>query len=466
MTEKAPRSYSLLELAQGVERMFQQHWTQYYWVRAEINKLNIYKHSGHAYLELVEKQHEKVVVELRGMIWNSELPRIQQQFREAVREELKDGIKILCYARLRYTPRHGISLEIKDIDPSFSMGDLEREKKACMDELQKKGLFHRNASLSLPLLPQRLAIISVESSKGYQDFLHLLQAADNQYGFKFFHLLFPALLQGDKAVQDISRQLQRIGQVAHHFDAILIIRGGGGDIGLSCYNHLQLCTAIANSPLPVLTGIGHTTNQTVAEMVAHTSAITPSHLAEQLLGSFHHFSDQLQTIKRTLHEEPPFILQAGKQHFEQLTSLFHWKVQDTLRLHQGKLQEESHSLSKAAFLLQSKANQQMTKQLWKFIPSTQWRLRESGNNLDALQQMLPHFAKKLLKDCTEELQQQVEMVQAYDPQRVLERGYSITSINGRAVRNSQELKEGDILLTQFAQGSTSSVVKKNNQTDE
>ena len=257
MTDTTPKTYSLLELAQGVERMFQKHWSQYYWVRCEINKLGVYKHSGHAYPDLVEKNNGQVVVEMRGMIWKSDLLRIQERFRHEVKEELKDGMKMLCYGRLRYSPRHGISLEIKDIDPSYSLGDLEQEKKACILQLQQQGLWKRNASLKLPLLPQRLAIISVESSKGYQDFIHVLHEAQILFGFHFFHHLFPALLQGDKAVDQITHQLQRVASVAKHFDAVLIIRGGGGDIGLSCYNHLQLCTAAPSNDQYGIKMLGH-----------------------------------------------------------------------------------------------------------------------------------------------------------------------------------------------------------------
>lgn len=459
MTDMTPKTYSLLELAQGLERMFQKHWSQYYWVRCEINKLGVYKHSGHAYPDLVEKNNGQVVVEMRGMIWKSDLLRIQERFRHEVKEELKDGMKMLCYGRLRYSPRHGISLEIKDIDPSYSLGDLEQEKKVCIIQLQQQGLWKRNASLKLPLLPQRLAIISVESSKGYQDFIHVLHEAQMLFGFHFFHHLFPALLQGDKAVDQITHQLQRVASVAKHFDAVLIIRGGGGDIGLSCYNHLQLCTAIANCPIPVLTGIGHATNQTVAEMVAHTSAITPTKLAEKLLDQFHFLADQLSQAKETLQATWHEKRNASRQRIHQTSLQFQWQARMLLQQQGNELRKQGQELVNLSRSVQVLAQGQLRQSLWKMQAVVHWRMRDEAKRLHTLQLSLPEISLKRIKDHHDLLHALAQMVQAYDPQQVLARGYSITTLNGKAVMGAHELKEGDTLITQFAEGRSGSIVQ-------
>ena len=147
-------------------------------------------------------------------------------------------------------------------------------------------------------MPQRIAIISVETSKGYADFIKVIET--NSWNYKFFHLLFPSLLQGDKAVEDIINQLRRIEKVKEHFDVVAIIRGGGGDVGLSCYNNYKLAKEIALFPIPVITGIGHSTNETVTEMISFSNAITPTKLAEYLIQMFHNFLVPVQEAENTV----------------------------------------------------------------------------------------------------------------------------------------------------------------------
>src|SRR5690606_26888894 len=182
----------------------------------------------------------------------------------------------------------GISLRIIDIDPNFSLGLLVREKQQSIERLRKEQIFDANRRIPFPLLPKRIAIISVETSKGLADFLNILD--HNDWHYRFEYSLFPALLQGEKAIGSIIGQLHKIAESGSQFDAVALIRGGGGDVGLSCYNHYALASEIARFPIPVLTGIGHATNETVSELVAYKNAITPTGLAEFLIQHFHNFS--------------------------------------------------------------------------------------------------------------------------------------------------------------------------------
>src|SRR5690606_5794462 len=154
-----------------------------------------------------------------------------------------------------------------------TLGDLEKEKQETIQKLRDEGAYAKNKSLTMALLPKRIAVISVETSKGYADFMKVLET--NEWDYRFYHVLFPSLLQGEKAVGSIRGQLKKIKKLKGHFDVVAIIRGGGGDVGLSCYNHYELAKDIAKFPLPVITGIGHATNETVAEMIAYSDAITP-----------------------------------------------------------------------------------------------------------------------------------------------------------------------------------------------
>lgn len=286
--------FTLQEVARSIQKTIANRYGSAYWIRAEINKLNHYPHSGHCFPELVEKKEGKVVAEMRSTLWSTDYKRINQEFLEAVKEPLKDGITVLMLASIQYDPLYGLSLKIHDIDPVFSLGQLELEKVQSIARLKKEGLFHLNKQLPFPLVPKRLAIISVESSKGYADFNQII--LNNPHKYTFEMELFPALLQGDRSVASIIYQLMAIKERANEFDVVLIMRGGGGEVGLSSYNHYDLASAIAAFPLPVMTGIGHSTNETVSELVAYRKAITPSELADFLIRHFHDFAEALEQL--------------------------------------------------------------------------------------------------------------------------------------------------------------------------
>jgi len=227
--------FSLLEVTQSVKKTLSERYKSSFWVKAEMNKLNHYPQSGHCYPELVEKKDGKIIAQMKANLWKDDYNKISNNFQRIVKEPLKDGIKILFCAKITFHPTYGLSLRIMDIDTSYSLGDLEKEKAETIEKIKKEGIYNNNKEQKLPLLPKRIAIISVQTSKGYSDFIKVIE--ENSWGYKFFHLLFPSLLQGEKAVDSLINQLQRIKRVKTHFDVVAIIRGGGGDIGLSCYNN-------------------------------------------------------------------------------------------------------------------------------------------------------------------------------------------------------------------------------------
>src|SRR5690606_8335154 len=309
--------FTLSQVAAKIKKTLAERYSQSYWIKAEMNKLNLYQHSGHCYPDLVEKRNGKVISQIRANLWQSDYQNINKRFLEVLKEPLKDGIKILFLARIHFHSAHGLSLQIIDIDPSFTLGDLEQEKQETIKKLNAEGVFKLNKSRKLALLPQRIAVISVETSKGYEDFLSVLN--QNSWNYAFFCYLFPSILQGDKAVNGIIGQLERIKKVLTHFDAVVIIRGGGGDIGLSSFNQYKLSKAIAEFPLPVLTGIGHTANETVSEMVSYYNAITPTKLAEFLIQKFHNFSVPIKEAEQKVIDLSLRFLHDTKSSFENIT---------------------------------------------------------------------------------------------------------------------------------------------------
>ncbi len=451
------QTFSLIEVTKSIEKTLSDRYKCSFWVWAEMNKLNYYKHSGHCYPDLVEKHNGKVIALMRAHLWKDDYIRANQIFTNVLNEPLKDGIKIMFLARISFSPAYGLSLRIIDIDPAYTLGDLEKEKQETIKRMKSGHIFDKNKSLSLPLLPQRIAIISVETSKGYADFLNVIDA--NEWNYKYFHLLFPALLQGDKAIASITYQLNQIKKVIRHFDIVAIIRGGGGDVGLSCYNHYQLVKEIALFPIPVITGIGHATNETVTEMVAFSNAITPSKMAEYLLQKFHNFSVPVQDAEGKIINEAPRLVDVEKSKFFSETKLFRAVTDNILFKNMNKLKERIQTfLQQSRFIFRSE-----TVYLGSIKTglgnSSQKLLVENGKKIQQVTQRYSDRSLLFIKDKKRELTNLEKNIGNMSPENVLKRGYSITRLDGKAVCSIEQVTKGDKLRTVVFDGQIGSKVE-------
>lgn len=412
--------FSLLEVTRSIQKTIADRYRSLYWIKAEMNKLNYYTHSGHCYPELVEKKDGKIVAEIRSILWKTDFNRINQQFIKLLNEPLREGITILFQAGVSYDPMYGLSLKIVDIDPTFVLGELEKEKIESIRKLKQEGLFDTNRSLPFPRIPKRLAIISVETSKGLSDFFKIIN--NNPWGYTFEYTLYPALLQGDKSIPSIINQLAVIADRSHLYDAVAVIRGGGGEVGLSSYNNYLLAKAFAIFPLPVLTGIGHSTNETVSEMVAYKNAITPSELADFLIQKFHQFAIPVDEGQRR-------IIQAANALFKK-----HHQLLDSALQHIS----------------------------W----NAKTKLTKERNSLVNMQHSLSIYGKQLLKDQHAELNQLERILKIADPSQLLKRGFSITRVNGKAITDISQVQEQDVLETEVHRGTISSTVTHKQENNE
>lgn len=429
--------FSLLEVQRSIQKTLTDRYGSSFWVKAEMNKLNYYKQSGHCYPELVEKQQGKVVAQIKSVLWREDFVLINKHFLSYLNEPLKDGIKILFQAKMIYDPVHGLSLRILDIDPSYTLGDLEKEKMESISRLVNEGIFDQNKLLPIPLLPQRIAIISVESSKGYVDFLEVLDG--NPWRYKFFHYLFPSLLQGEKAIDTIRYQLARIKKVIHHFDVVAIVRGGGGDVGLSVYNNYELARAIALFPIPVITGIGHATNDTVVEMVAHANAITPTKSAEYLIQRFHNFSVPVMQATEKITDRAKRLVTEERNRLKSEVKLFRSVTATVTLEHRNQLMNTVNNLKQ----------------------QTRYQLRVQQDELSKIK--LSEKTAAFLKEHNNELSQLERNVANMNPEKVLQRGFSITMKDGKVIKDADEVKEGDIIETVLHNGTISSTTLSKNK---
>lgn len=448
--------FSLHELTSSIKRVIEERANQSYWVKAEMNKLNLYKHSGHCYPELVEKRDGVIVAEMRAMLWRTDYQRINEQFMSLLKQPLQDGITILFCARVKFDPVRGLNLHISDIDPVFSLGELEKERQACITRLKSEGLFDRNKQLPFPLLPQRIAIISVETSKGFADFTKVI--GKNEFGYAFFRMLFPALLQGDKSVHSIIAQLENIRKVQHHFDVVAIIRGGGGEVGLTSYDNYELCKAIATFPLPVLTGIGHATNLTVSEMVSHRNAITPSELAMFLLQHFHDFSVPVQRGQEKIVARSRQLLQDSKTEFQNLVRFLRSVTENHLLQHKNDLQQYSQDVVREARYLLRRSREQQEQLRQNISKRAVVVLQQKKQELSRQAVLLDKETQLLLRNVKSKLETTENSVRLLSPQNILKRGYSIAFFEGKALRSTAGLKPGDEIITMLEDGSVTSKI--------
>ena len=383
--------FSLKEVASSVKRTLNARYGSSFWVKAEMIKLNHYPYSGHAFPDLIEKQDDVIVAQMRAVIWSADFKRIKDKFRSCGLSDLTDGITILFRASILFDEFYGLSLRIIDIDTSFTLGEMEKQRMLCIERLKAEGIYSLNSSLSLPAVPKRFAIVSVGSSKGYNDFMQIVRKHSSR--FAIFTHLFPSLLQGDGAINSISEALDRINDVADCFDAVLIIRGGGGDVGLNCYNHYNLCRAVALCKLPVLTGIGHASNQTVAEQIAWRNFITPTDLADFLFSGFNNAYLEVLNLSKQLKSNADSILNTNNERVKLLSESLKHKIENRILSEKERLQ------------------------------------------------MIERYIRLL------------------DPSLLLQKGYSMTYLNGVLVSSVKDLKSGDEIVTRFSDGDIVSKLK-------
>lgn len=273
----------LLELQETVSAAVSGAFPEAVWVRAEISSLSV-KSNGHCYLELSQSDGFSIVAKARAAIWRSKYTPIAHGFRDATGVALAAGMEILAHAKVSYSAVWGFLLSIDDIDASFTLGKAEQNRRETIARLEKEGLLDMQKELCLPLLPYRLAVISSATAAGLEDFLNHL--THNPYGFRFDVRLVEALMQGTAAPESIMEALSLAESSAVPFDAVLILRGGGSDLDLACFDDYDLAAAIARCQIPVLTAIGHEKDYHVADMTAHTFVKTPTALADLLLDCY------------------------------------------------------------------------------------------------------------------------------------------------------------------------------------
>ncbi len=287
---------SLFDLNHRVRQVLKEQFAEPLWIAAEIASV-LENRSGHCYLELVDKHagEENPVAVAKGTIWSFTYRMLKPYFETTTGRHLEKGMKVLIQAEVVFHELYGFSLNIKDIDPTFTIGDIERKRREIIGHLEEEGIIDMNRNLELPLLPKNVAVISSPTAAGLGDFLDQLQ--NNSYGYKFHVKLFPAVMQGERTTESVIAALDRIYEYEELFDVVVIIRGGGAQADLGSFDTYDMAANVAQFPLPVIAGIGHERDETIVDRVAFVRVKTPTAAAAFLIERFQEFEVRLEELK-------------------------------------------------------------------------------------------------------------------------------------------------------------------------
>lgn len=406
---------SLLELNALVRRSLEQCLPDEYWIQAELSDVRS-NTTGHCYLEFVQKdpRSNSLIAKARGMIWNNIFRLLKPYFEESTGQLFFSGIKVLVKVTVQFHELYGYSLTVLDIDPTYTLGDMARRRREILLQLEEEGVLTLNKELEMPLLPQRIAVVSSATAAGYGDFCHQLE--HNPGGFFFYTELFPALMQGNQVEDSVLAALDRINARADEFDVVVIIRGGGATSDLSGFDTYLLAAACAQFPLPIITGIGHERDDTVLDSVAHTRVKTPTAAAELLIHRITEVAEQLEELSLRLQQGAYNLLERE------------WRKLDTIQSRIPNLVHRKLSDARFALLTAEKDLLQVAQNF----------LSRQHHRLQLLQQRISDAS----------------------PDKLLKRGYSITLKDGKAVTDVASLKAGDQLVTRLSKGEVRSVVEQ------
>lgn len=396
--------YSLFELNQLIKKTLADWLPETVLVVAEISKISL-NQSGHCYIDLVDKPQAGFIrAKCSATIWKNRYATISQHFEAKTGQTLKGGLKILFSATVQFHELYGLSLDIHTIDPNYTIGDLARQKQQIIERLQKEGLHQKNRRLSLAAVPQRIAVVSSPTSAGLTDFIKQLQ--ENPYRYDFKIALFEAIMQGNDAVLSISNALRAVASQPALFDAAVIVRGGGANLDLSCFDSYDLACAIAHFPLPVLTGIGHERDDTICDVVAHSKHKTPTATAAFLIDRLREWETAVETIEAGIQER---VQQYTKNNFHKLAisqlALQH-AVTRFLGAHQNVLDE--HKL-----ILATLPQKLLTRQKEKLQAAGNTFRYVTCNLAESKKSCLAQYAREIKKESENVLSQELDFLSQY-----------------------------------------------------
>lgn len=427
------KALSLFELNSLVRETLELTFSNEYWVRAEISELRV---NRHCYMELVQKDSHKngIIAKARAQVWANRWAFIKPMFEDMTHQSLAAGMQVLVKAEITFHELYGYSLNITDIDPTYTLGDIAKRRQEILRQLTQEGISTMNQELPLPRMLQRIAIISSASAAGYGDFCNQLK--NNPARLAFHTQLFQATMQGDDVTPSIINALNCIAGQQEQWDAVVIIRGGGATSDLSGFDTLELAENVAQFPLPIITGIGHERDDTVIDLIAHTRMKTPTAAAEFLIQHQSKELELLESIAASIFLSASNLLQAEKIRIQVLTA----KIPTLFSAIQAR---ETIKIDRLSAAMGYKALQ---------------HIEGEKSRISIIKKQLALYTDNLLNHQKKRIEQAENKLENASPERILKLGFSITRVNGQAIKSFDDVREGDNIETTLATGTINSTV--------
>ncbi len=399
-------TYTLYEINQYLRRVLALNVPDALWVQCEIASCR--QSRGHWFIALLEKQAEEeaIIAEAEAVLWHNVYRKLRRKLGRELDAVLQEGMAVKLKMRVELHERYGLKMMVEDIDPAYTLGQLELQRQQTLQELERKNLLHKNAQLPLPAVVQRIAVFSSEQAAGWQDFREQLQ--ENSYGYHYQLQLFSSAVQGQSVRAEMLRQFKKVKRQKQQFDAVVIIRGGGAKLDLAAFDDLELCKAIAECPLPVLTGIGHDIDETVADRVAHMALKTPTAAADFLVQRSMLFESALLEVGQRIQLLPQQILQREHLQLDRLRQAIQFKSECILY------------------------QQQLT--------------------LQNIQEKLPNLVYTRLRTAQQALEAFAKMNDLLSVEATLKRGYSLVTKNGQLISSVTDLQKEEEVEIRWKDG--------------
>lgn len=437
-TSKSPNTITLQEFNNRIKRLLADPSVMNCWVVAETTDVRI---NQHCYLQLLEKNPKTgaTVAKIKAIIWGSQFRFLNARFKQVTGRNIGNDMKIMVCLSVNYSPQYGLTVVINDINPEFTLGDMERQRQEILNRLTQEGIIGQNKTVPVPPVLQRIAIVSAAGAAGYGDFMK--QLTDNKYGVCFYPCLFQATMQGVKTVPTVLAALDKVEQNQHLFDCVVIIRGGGGTEELNSFDNYDLARRVATFPLPVIVGIGHERDITVLDYVAGIRVKTPTAAAEHIilqaanaLAHIGDLSNQVVSIARD------YIARAKEQ----------------LSYYAGNLP-----------IMAQRIIDTNTLRLQNFIQNiplhVQRRIEGENAQLARQKDAIKNAVAQVKMKETMRLEALGDKIELLSPRKVMARGYTLTTCEGKIMTDAAQLEAGKLVTIHFRDGKvvadTQSVIK-------
>lgn len=426
-TSKSPNTITLQEFNNRIKRLLADPSVMNCWVVAETTDVRI---NQHCYLQLLEKNPKTgaTVAKIKAIIWGSQFRFLNARFKQVTGRDIGNDMKIMVCLSVNYSPQYGLTVVINDINPEFTLGDMERQRQEILNRLTQEGIIGQNKTVPVPPVLQRIAIVSAAGAAGYGDFMK--QLTDNKYGVCFYPCLFQATMQGVKTVPTVLAALDKVEQNQHLFDCVVIIRGGGGTEELNSFDNYDLARRVATFPLPVIVGIGHERDITVLDYVAGIRVKTPTAAAEHI------------------------ILQAANAlaHIGDLSN----QVVSIARDYIARAKEQLSYYAGNVPIMAQRIIDTNTLRLQNFIQNiplhVQRRIEGENAQLARQKDAIKNAVAQVKMKETMRLEALGDKIELLSPRKVMARGYTLTTCEGKIMTDAAQLEAGKLVTIHFRDG--------------